>query len=212
MARGRAKECGAKKRNGEPCKAAAMPNGRCRIHGGLTPSGFDLPQTTTGLYSKHLPSRLAATYEKQITNANLLDLKEQVSLIDSRTIELLSKLDTGESGRTWRLLRKYHSEALDAAIEHDEDGVMVNLREMKKLIDLGNHDADVWSEVYESVNLRKSLAETERRLLMQGEQMMTSEQVMLLVTAISSIVRANVQDREVLGKIVFGIDRLITAG
>ena len=26
--------CGAKTRSGQPCKAQAMPNGRCRMHGG----------------------------------------------------------------------------------------------------------------------------------------------------------------------------------
>ncbi|MFC3768375.1 HGGxSTG domain-containing protein [Paenibacillus sp. GCM10012303] len=28
------RECGAKTRNGTPCKRAAMPNGRCNLHGG----------------------------------------------------------------------------------------------------------------------------------------------------------------------------------
>jgi hypothetical protein len=31
------KECGAKTRAGTPCKRPAMVNGRCRLHGGLTP-------------------------------------------------------------------------------------------------------------------------------------------------------------------------------
>ena len=29
--------CGAKTRSGAPCKNAAMPNGRCRCHGGMSP-------------------------------------------------------------------------------------------------------------------------------------------------------------------------------
>lgn len=33
----RAKRCGAKTRSGKPCQAAAMPNGRCRMHGGPSP-------------------------------------------------------------------------------------------------------------------------------------------------------------------------------
>jgi hypothetical protein len=31
---GNAPRCGAKTRSGAPCKGAAMPNGRCRMHGG----------------------------------------------------------------------------------------------------------------------------------------------------------------------------------
>jgi len=32
-----APRCGAKTRSGAPCRSAAMPNGRCRMHGGGSP-------------------------------------------------------------------------------------------------------------------------------------------------------------------------------
>ncbi len=32
-----APKCGAKTRKGTPCMAPAMPNGRCRMHGGKSP-------------------------------------------------------------------------------------------------------------------------------------------------------------------------------
>ena len=32
-------KCGANTRNGETCKNGAMPNGRCRMHGGKSPGG-----------------------------------------------------------------------------------------------------------------------------------------------------------------------------
>jgi hypothetical protein len=31
------KRCGARTRTGKPCQSPAMPNGRCRMHGGLSP-------------------------------------------------------------------------------------------------------------------------------------------------------------------------------
>jgi uncharacterized protein YjcR len=31
------RRCGAKTRNGTPCRSPAMPNGRCRMHGGKSP-------------------------------------------------------------------------------------------------------------------------------------------------------------------------------
>jgi hypothetical protein len=41
-----APRCGAKgKRRGEPCRAPAMPNGRCRMHGGASTG----PRTPEGL-------------------------------------------------------------------------------------------------------------------------------------------------------------------
>jgi glucans biosynthesis protein len=34
---GEFRRCGAKTRAGPPCRTAAMPNGRCRMHGGTSP-------------------------------------------------------------------------------------------------------------------------------------------------------------------------------
>ena len=31
------RRCGARTRSGAPCRCPAMPNGKCRIHGGLSP-------------------------------------------------------------------------------------------------------------------------------------------------------------------------------
>jgi hypothetical protein len=33
----RSPRCGARTRNGNPCQSPAMPNGRCRMHGGMSP-------------------------------------------------------------------------------------------------------------------------------------------------------------------------------
>jgi hypothetical protein len=56
----KAARCGAKNRRGTPCQCPAMPNGRCRLHGGLstgpkTPAGIERIRravTKHGRYSK----------------------------------------------------------------------------------------------------------------------------------------------------------------
>jgi hypothetical protein len=40
-----AERCGAKNRRGKPCQCPAMPNGRCRLHGGLSTG----PKTAQGI-------------------------------------------------------------------------------------------------------------------------------------------------------------------
>src|SRR5918998_3570649 len=42
---GSAPRCGARRRDGRECQAPAMPNGRCRMHGGLSTG----PRTAEGL-------------------------------------------------------------------------------------------------------------------------------------------------------------------
>ncbi len=91
-------KCGAKKRDGTPCKASAMKNGRCRIHGGLTPSGFASPQFKTGRYSKVLPEAMRRRYEVARDDEDLLSLRDEIALLDLRIIELLGR---AEDEDTW---------------------------------------------------------------------------------------------------------------
>ena len=54
-----AKQCGAKKRNGEPCPARPMPNGRCRMHGGASTGPKDSTNSSRnalkhGIYATRL--------------------------------------------------------------------------------------------------------------------------------------------------------------
>lgn len=44
-------KCGAKTRAGGVCKGQAMPNGKCRLHGGATPPHNEA-KTTHGFYAK----------------------------------------------------------------------------------------------------------------------------------------------------------------
>lgn len=49
-----AKLCGAKTRSGEPCRSKAMPNGRCRMHGGTNKGAPKGSQAKAGaLYSNY---------------------------------------------------------------------------------------------------------------------------------------------------------------
>ena len=54
-----APKCGAKRRNGEPCRKAAMANGsgKCRLHGGASLRGKDHPGFKHGDQSKEARER-----------------------------------------------------------------------------------------------------------------------------------------------------------
>src|SRR5690606_6632650 len=75
-------ECGAKRKDGQPCRARAMANGRCRIHGGKTPTGIALPHTKTGRYSKYLPPDILERYHTALSDNDLLSLRDEIALVD----------------------------------------------------------------------------------------------------------------------------------
>lgn len=47
-----APRCGARTRRGRPCQSPAMPNGRCRMHGGKSRSGREHGRYRHGFYTK----------------------------------------------------------------------------------------------------------------------------------------------------------------
>ncbi len=62
--------CGAKRRDGEPCRGAAMPNGRCRMHGGpstgpRTPEGLARSRMATWKHGHHSPEAKAIRAESR---------------------------------------------------------------------------------------------------------------------------------------------------
>src|SRR5262245_26413920 len=100
--------CTAKsKQRQDQCRLSAVP-GRtvCKFHGGKIPRGPALPQFKNGKYSKFLPSRMLQRYRDAEADPELTSLRSELSLIDARLVDLLRRVDTGESGEIWEALQK----------------------------------------------------------------------------------------------------------
>lgn len=200
-------QCGAKTRSGEPCKAPPVRGReRCRMHGGSTPTGFGLPQTKTGRWSKDLPTRLAARYEAALADGKLLELRNELAVIDARLGELLGALESGEAGAVWKDLTKARAEFNDPAKRMDA------LRTMLDLIERGAEEWQRWEDVFRTIERRARIAESERRRLVEAQQMVSAEQVNVLVAALIATVRQHVKEPAALRGISTDLSRLLHAG
>ena len=190
------------KRTGQPCQRPAM-HGKtvCYHHGGKTPRGHALPQTTHGRYSKDLPTRLAARYQASQIDPDLLNLNAEIALMDARLADLLRRVDTGESGQLWRDLKATYAAMEDAQRAKDFAAVARLLSELGALIRHGHSDYAAWADVRTLVDQRRRLVEAERKRLTEMQQLITAEQAMMLVTRLSSAVRRHVDDPRVLAAI-----------
>jgi hypothetical protein len=103
--------CGAKTRRGSPCQNPAMKNGRCRMHGGATPRGTDLPQFRHGRYSKSLPDNLAGRYEEALSDEERHDLRDEIALSVAKINDLLLGMKRGEfdEERAWSRVERWMS-------------------------------------------------------------------------------------------------------
>ena len=187
-----------------------MANGRCRLHGGASLNGFDLPQTKDGRYSKYLPARLAGKYLEAQNDPELLNLAGEIGLVEARIAELLEGVDRDAVGRVWAKIRATYDD-LDLAMKTgDSGGTIACMAELGKLTRTGNRDYYAWEEIDKLIEQRRKLVDSERKRRVDMQNMITADRAMLLVSAIVGVIRDNVADRKVLTRISNEIGKLIT--
>jgi hypothetical protein len=187
-----------------------MPNGKCRLHGGKSLSGMQAPSYKTGRYSKVLPARLASRYQEALSDGALLELREEISLVDARLADLISRVDSGESGEVWRLLRTMFAEFSKARSAGKIPEMTQALADIEALIVRGLADYSAWQDISQALEQRRKLVESERKRLVEMQQMITTEQAMILMAAIVDTIRRHVSDTSALAAISADITKLIT--
>ena len=205
------KKCGAKTRSGGTCQTWAMPNGRCRMHGGsLNNLGENNGNFRHGRYSKHLPTRIQADYEAAKRDTGLLSLRNEAALMDARIADLLTRVDSGESGALWQATKAAFDDLVKANRKGDTAAASVALRDLNDCINRGVADYAAWNEVGRAVENKRRLSESENKRLVQAQQTITVERMMLLITAIASSVNTHVADETARLAIGNDIGRFIT--
>jgi hypothetical protein len=132
--------CGATTRRATACKNPAMENGRCRMHGGLTPKGTDLPQFKHGRYSTSLPDRLSTRYKEALADEERHDLRDEIALSEAKIDDLLAGIESRDESLAWKdverwIARKTRTVEADVRIAATK-GQMVSVEEMMGLIGL----------------------------------------------------------------------------
>lgn len=205
-------QCTAKsKRTGERCKARAVTGAKvCYHHGGRTPKGIASPHLKSGRYSAYLISDLAARYAALSNDDDLLNLQSEIALIDVMVSENLSALQTGESGAFWDAALQQVIDARKAYKGDNYAALEKALDELEALCDHRRLHFAAEKEIREKLDLRRKLTESRRKHLIEAEQVVTTEQAMLLVSSLLDSVRQNVTDRATLSAIQADFIRLTT--
>jgi hypothetical protein len=183
-------ECGAKKRGKEEhCRAPAMPNGRCRIHGGKQPQGIARHNFKTGRYSKYLPTRLSARYEEAISDPDLLALRDDIALLDTRLGGVVEALDTGESQEAWTsLFALWQQLDRDMSVLMDEGETPETMERtvaaLGETIRSGLSQGYVWNEIRGLLKERSALVGSEQKRLVEMQQYVTATQAMGFVASV----------------------------
>jgi len=172
----------------------------CRMHGGASPlSGPSHPTYKHGRRSRFIPARLAEKYGEAMADADLMEYRADIALLESRLAELLG---AGESELLWKhtqdAFSNYHSNTLRARRAPEGSTERANayaaagaaLETLGKLIDRGTADVMRWTDIYRVVEQMGRAKEREHKRLIQMEQMITVEQLLAVLGQIADAARS----------------------
>jgi hypothetical protein len=179
------------------------------VHGGLSPVGPASATFITGRYSNVLPTRLLARYRESLNDPELLNGRAEISVVDARLVEVLTGLDSAGSAQLWRALRDAYRALQTAQRTRDPSALRLALAEFGAIVERGDGDRAAWDEVIRLVGVRQRLVESERKRLVEMQQMITATEAMTLVTAVSDAVRTHVTDEATLRAITADLLRLL---
>jgi hypothetical protein len=183
---------GKSKQSGEQCKRAATPGStKCHIHGGKSLKGIASPTFKTGRHSKYLPIGLLDTYREHLEDDDRLKLDSEIALIDVRMAEVLESLGDYEGSAAWLQLYALKAKYRDAKNDVEQ---LAYLREIFLVIDMGASHVSKWNEIGGLIEQRRKVVESERKRLVEAEQVIDVNRAMLLVTALLDAVKTNVTD------------------
>lgn len=198
--------CGGKKRSGAPCGQTRLsPNGRCRNHGGTNPPpGPAHPLWRNGRGSKFLqkmPMHLRKTFKRSLDDPNVLSLQAELGLIDSRLVDLLEKLSTGESAEKIELLSLNLTELHRMVTDEEDDEIDVDatvelIERMHSFLSSIMGDRSTWAEIRETIETRRRVSDTERKLLEAQQHAIDAVQLRSLVTFFLGSLRDHVMPLE----------------
>jgi len=201
------KVCGATTKSGKPCQARPMANGRCRIHGGATPSGIASPHYVHGRYSQKMPKRLTERFEASMSDPDLLNLTPEIALMDARLEDVLGRVDSGESGHRWKELHGAWKDYATARARGDVQAMHDALVDVERIITAGVADTYAWDEVRALWMDRTKLVSSERKRRIEMQSMLTVEQAMIMLNAFIDTVKLHVTDRTTLSRIAADFER-----
>ena len=196
--------CGAKKRDQSSCQKPPLKGAkRCRLHGGKTPRGIASPHFKTGGESKYLialASRLHKAFADLRRRNDLLELGDEIALIDLQIQELVKHMYDGAPSAVWQEAQKAFNEFQAARATGKLDQMQYALTKLEAIFGK-DYVTDNRKEVGEWLEKRRKFVESERKRMIEQQEMITAQEAALLFSALTSVIQKFVPDRETREKI-----------
>ena len=203
------KVCGSqlRKKPGRFCQRPPMKGRtRCRIHGGKSLRGAESPSYKTGRHSKYMPEGLLDKYHEASNDPALLSLHSDIALVDTRLADLLTKIDTGESGSLYKRLKVSWKNVRETK---DDAAREVALSEHGSLLGLAIKEELVWDDIHKMLDQRNRLVSSERKRYVEMSQVITADRAVMLFAQVAEAIKETVTDKDELRKLTTVLGNLL---
>ena len=210
--------CGAqlrKRKVGRKCRRTFISkNGRCYLHGGLTPKGDENANSARyqGRWSKHLPVELRRRYEHGLQDPELLNLSHEIATLDAITSEVIEAMDSGESAGAWEKAKGLEKEFTKLFEAGYRDKARKKLAELRGVLQAGSRRVEQQRTILSNFERRRKLVETLDKRLQAAQQMIEIGRVYLLFQRFESIVMEYVTDRNIRSVMADRMTREVQGG
>lgn len=197
--------CGAKTRDFNPpnrfkrCRQDKIDSDtkRCRQHGGMSDRGAASHSFKTGEYSEYMPHALGERLENFMNDPTISSLREDLALADTRLSMKLEEIEGMETGQRWEELEERAAE-LDVALRNDDPATANQaLREIQRIIQEGAEEKEHWDEIFDIMEQKRKLAETENKRIKASSNTLTPEEASMLIDVMVQLMKDVVEEHDV---------------
>lgn len=182
---------------------------RCEYHGGKSLRGLASPSYKGKGWTNDLPAQLAEKYRAAMSDDELLSLRSDIAMLEVSQGEVLSRVYDGDIGELWLEARDKYYELLGALRRNDELKSRDLMSELGDILNTGSSDYVAWNRFEKTSEQKRKLVDSERKRLVDMQQMITNEELMLVLGALVDSIRQHIPDKIVLAKISEDIRRLL---
>lgn len=183
------------KKSGERCKIGVRPGWPvCRAHGAGTINAPGGAPIITGRYSKFLPTLMMERYNDFLADGDVLNLRSEIALLDTRLSQMLARLETCDSNATWSKISR--ASMLLGKLMCEEEADTADVEIIRKLLveamSARDADAEIWHDAIIIIDQRRKLADTERRRIVDAKRFITAEEASAMMAFVVDTIAKNV--------------------
>lgn len=173
-----------------------LPNRGCHQHGGKTPTGWELPQTKNGEFSKHLRLEpLRADYERLLSSEELYSINDSIALLKATLNEIVAGYGGGTSKELLKRMKQNRAAYKHQIRQQEPDPAQLRQldRDLDQMIAEGSK-AHAAREEFMTVSTKVAQLIADRDRHVQTEKMMiTSDKVWVLLAHVEETFRVGAE-------------------